>query len=337
MRVRRRRALGIAGGLGATLLAVVGVALIALVTPPRPVGALAPDRHHLHVYEHARWRPFDDGAPPPGSRVVLLVHGLDEPGDIWDDLTPVLADAGYTPIRFDYPNDQAVPRSGALLADALGALRDGRIEHLAIVAHSMGGLVTLDALTRDDAPTRPEVGRLITIGTPFAGSPWASLRWAGEVREQVQRLTEAGVEGVADLRRFLDDGEGEASLDLEPGSPFLTELLARPRPRGLEFTCIRGRLVAPGPGAPPDLRIIADTLGDGVVPIDSAVLTGVPDVVELRVNHRAMIRRLPFDPLSPSSQGGDPTPRAAPPPAIPVILERLRAGSEHTRPHPTTP
>ncbi len=314
--MRRRRRFGIAAGVAATLLCAVSVALIALATPPGAGGRSPGERHGLRVLVSGAW-----AAPASDMSVVespvLLVHGLDEPGDVWDDLAPALAEAGHTPIRFDYPNDQPVERSAAALVEALESLRGSGVGRLSIVAHSMGGLVSLDALTRAREPDAiPEVDRLVTLGTPFGGSPWSRLRWAGELREQAQRLAEHGVGGIEDIRRFLDDGRGEAAADLAPGSPLLTDLLARPRPEGVRITCVRGRLIALPAGAPPDLVSLSQGLGDGVVPVASAALPGVEDVVELGANHRAMVRRLPF-----SGGGGDG--RAATPPAIPVILDRL--------------
>ncbi len=297
--------------------------MIALVTPPGARGGRA--ALGLRVYEDGAWRAFEGVRLADDAGVVLLVHGLDEPGDVWDDLTPALADAGHTPVRFDYPNDQAVERSGAMLADALGMLRDSGVDRVSIVAHSMGGLVTLDALTREpgpDARKAPEVERLITLGTPFGGSPWAGMRWAGELREQIQRLGAEGLADLSDLRRFLDDGRGEAGADLAPGSPLLTDLLARPRPGGVAITCVRGRVFTPPAGSPTDLVAFAPTLGAGVVPIASAALPGVGDVVELNANPRAMVRRLPFaNPPRPPAGDDDADPGV--PPAIPVILERL--------------
>jgi len=309
---------------------VVAVALLALATPPGPPDVVSRHAVGLLIYERGAWREPGSVSLAGEPRVVLLVHGLDEPGDVWEDLTPALAGAGWRPVRFDYPNDQAVERSGALLAAALGELGDAGVARLSIVAHSMGGLVTLDALTRPDAaPGAPAVDRLVTLGTPWGGSPWTGLRWAGELREQIQRLSEGGADGVGELRRFLDDGRGEAAADLAPDSAFLGALLARPRPEGVAITCIRGRLVRPPPGAPADLFAMADTLGDGVVPIASAALPGVDDVVEVGANHRAMVRRLPFTGTGPAWEAG--VPAAAPPPAIPVILERLARGRPPTR------
>jgi hypothetical protein len=68
------------------------------------------------------WTIVTDGTKLP-SRIVLLVHGLDEPGDIWDDAAVALADAGHTVVRFDYPNDQRIAHSADLLAAALERLK----------------------------------------------------------------------------------------------------------------------------------------------------------------------------------------------------------------------
>ena len=50
------------------------------------------------------------------SLQVVLIHGLDEPGDIWDDLVPALHTAGFDVWEFRYPNDQGVDRSAEYLA-----------------------------------------------------------------------------------------------------------------------------------------------------------------------------------------------------------------------------
>ena len=40
------------------------------------------------------------------SQVVLLLHGLDEPGDVWSDVAAELDAAGHAVVRFNYRNDQ---------------------------------------------------------------------------------------------------------------------------------------------------------------------------------------------------------------------------------------
>ncbi|MFI4897654.1 MAG: esterase/lipase family protein [Phycisphaerales bacterium JB059] len=269
--------------------------------------------HGLRVLEGDAWaRP---GASLP-EHIVLLVHGLDEPGSIWDQLAPALRDAGYTPVRFDYPNDQAVADSAQRLDAALRRLDALGVGRVSIVAHSMGGLVSRDALTRPSLleradPPRAPVDRLITLGTPHAGSPWAGWRWAAELREQAERLMGEPLLEAEDLYRFSFDGEGEAGADLRPGSPFLTDLNARPNPENVAITCIVGTLITPPPGASAELNRLALTLGDGVVPVPSAQLEGCDDIVFLRANHRGMVRSLPFN-------SGN-----AAPPAIRVVLDRL--------------
>ena len=36
---------------------------------------------------------------------VVLAHGLDEPGNLWADLGPALAENGFNVLEFRYPND----------------------------------------------------------------------------------------------------------------------------------------------------------------------------------------------------------------------------------------
>ena len=277
--------------------------------------------HGLRLFTgDGAWRSLEPGERLP-PRAVLLVHGLDEPGSVWDQLAPALRDAGHTPIRFDYPNDQAIADSAGLLDAALRRLRTLGVDRVDVVAHSMGGLVTRDALTRpafleDNPGARARVERLIAIGTPHEGSPWAGMRWASELREQAERLLGERAIEAEDLYRFSFDGSGQAGRDLRPGSDFLTDLNARPAPEGVRVTCLVGRLLTPPPGAGAEVDALSRTLGDGVVPLDSAALDGCDDVVVLRANHRAMIRSLP---LSDPKQ---------PPPGIAVVLDRLSRDPE---------
>lgn len=261
-----------------------------------------------------RWTP----EAPPAARMVLLVHGLDEPGRIWDDTAAAAAQAGETVARLDYPNDQATARSADLLADAMKRLADAGVAELAIVAHSMGGLLARDVLTREMA-SLPRVTRLITVGTPFAGSAFAKMRWIAEAREQLARWADSpgfsppGSASPPELR-------GQAGRDLLPGSAYLRELGARSLPR-CPMTVIFGRWW-PGVTSPRSFgRGLIDAFGDGVVSVASARLSGVEDHVELAGNHRTMLRRLtPKDVLR--ARRGLP-PDSPLPPAIPVILERL--------------
>lgn len=281
--------------------------------------------------------------------MVLLIHGLDEPGTIWDDLVPVLMDHGATVIRFDYPNDQPLVDSGRELVEALKALRARGVERVSIVAHSMGGLVSRDALTAEygyggngaGTAELPAVDRLIMCGTPNHGAPLAALQAVAEAREQVVRRFQGTSPDGSGMLAFKGDGDGEAGRDLREGSEFLKALNARPNPRGVAMTTLCG-VVTPakaceflkseaseqwagflGSDSAAALTAqacaIVETLGDGVVPAASTRLEGVSDHVEFASDHRSMLKRwsllVKLDELR-----GEPTPPA---PAIPVILDRL--------------
>lgn len=105
-------------------------------------------------------------------RRVVLLPGLWMPGASMHWLSLQLRAAGFAPEVFTYRSvadgpDLAVPRLAELLQDAGGA---------DIVAHSLGGLIALQALC--EAPGLP-VARVVCLGSPLNGSAAAAgmLRW----------------------------------------------------------------------------------------------------------------------------------------------------------------
>ena len=105
------------------------------------------------------------------SRTVLLLHGLWMPGLAMHWLAGKLQAAGFQTEVFSYFSvadgpDRAVPR----LVETIGA------REVDIVAHSLGGLIALQALC--DAPGL-KVGRVVCLGSPLAGSGAAAgmLHW----------------------------------------------------------------------------------------------------------------------------------------------------------------
>jgi pimeloyl-ACP methyl ester carboxylesterase len=191
--------------------------------------------------------------PPPKSAPesvavvrprVLLIHGLDEPGIIWDDLAPAAAAAGFEVWELRYPNDQGIDRSADLLAEQWGALPDDR--PVILIGHSMGGLVARDFITRWRHPVGESpplegalVAGLIMVGTPNQGSPWARLRIWLELREHFEDAQRRRFSLFAGLR----DGLGEAKIDLRPGSAFLEALNARPWPASVPRAIIGAQLL----------------------------------------------------------------------------------------------
>jgi pimeloyl-ACP methyl ester carboxylesterase len=106
-----------------------------------------------------------------GRRVVLL-HGLWMPGASMQWFAAKLTSAGFAPEIFAYHGvaegpETAVSRLVALLAEG----------DTDIVAHSLGGLIALQALC--EAP-QLVVRRVVCLGSPLTGSGAATgmLRWA---------------------------------------------------------------------------------------------------------------------------------------------------------------
>ena len=272
---------------------------------------------------------------------VVLIHGLDDPGQVWQNLAPALVKAGFKVWLMHYPNDQPIVESARLFFKELKAFKQRGVDRISIVAHSMGGLVTRELLTRPEidytaATTTglvPEVVALIMVGTPNHGSQMARLRVFTEMRDQLVRLTK----GEASWLGSIIDGAGEAKIDLLPGSRFLTELNARPHPAGLDMLIIAG---VTSPWKESDIKrwvkdmrekvpkesqkwvdmlgenmiAMTDGLGDGLVTVESARLEGVSHRT-VDGNHLSMIRN-----VTNSSRRI--------PPAVPIIIDQLKQGAE---------
>ncbi|MFG0247854.1 MAG: esterase/lipase family protein [Phycisphaeraceae bacterium JB051] len=294
-----------------------------------------PDLASQAYAQNGLWslRPEGVLAPLPNAfqmdRVVILVHGLDEPGDIWDELIPALQQAGHTVLVFVYPNDQPIAQSADLFAEHLAKLPATGIQSMSLVAHSMGGLVSREVLTNEKYTGYPQAKRLVTVGTPHHGSGLAHFQFVGEIRDQIVRA----FSGDGLLFGAVFDGAGEAKIDLLPNSEFLTTLNARPNPKDLTITCIVGNASPVNMDEVRDFEAkcadllndgqndqkfsqtieqLTNGIGDGCVSMTSAHLEGVTDEVVVQANHRTLLRTIPV--ISTTRQ----------PPAIPIILDRLK-------------
>lgn len=269
---------------------------------------------------------------------VVLIHGLDEPGKVWNSLAPELLKNDFNVWLMRYPNDQPVTESAQLFFEELANLNKAGIAQISVVAHSMGGLISRELLTSPKlnysaALKRgelPSVTTLIMVGTPNHGSQLARLSAFTEMRDQFVRI----LRGEGSLLAPILDGGGEAKIDLLPGSRFLTELNARPLPAGVDMLVIAGILT---PWDKEDVQRwtgklnnrsnssekqrwvdslgqtmnkMSHGIGDGLVSLESARIEGVP-MLTVAGTHLSMIRN-----VSSSSQRT--------PPAVPLILDHLK-------------
>ncbi len=143
--------------------------------------------------QHGRVLPSEPAAhvadrDDPTDRLVLLVHGLAETTAAWgwwsedDEGRPVptyaerLCAEGWTPLEVTYNTGQPVARSGAELAElvaALVAVWPTPVQEVALVGHSMGGLVAGAACHHGlgtGAGWTELVTHVVSLGTPHAGS-----------------------------------------------------------------------------------------------------------------------------------------------------------------------
>ena len=142
--------------------------------------------------------PLDPGAlaaahPDACGRLVVFVHGLMETEFAWRAgagpegetyATRLHRDLGCTPVEVRYNSGRHISDNGLSLADLLAELAaawPAELESIALVGHSMGGLVArsacYQAAERGDAWVR-HVRHLISLGSPHMGAPLAQgVHW----------------------------------------------------------------------------------------------------------------------------------------------------------------
>lgn len=184
------------------------------------------------------------------TRQVILIHGLWLRGFTLGPLGRRLRAAGLEPHTVDYASvrhgpERAAERVARRLADA------GAPVHL--VGHSLGGLVALKALSLSGPG---QVGRVVCLGTPLAGSAAARglLRW---------RL---GGALLGRARPFLEHGVGSVAGHVAVG------MVAGTRALGL------GRFFGAGPGP-----------SDGTVAVAETRVPGLAGHVEVHTSHTGLL------------------------------------------------
>jgi pimeloyl-ACP methyl ester carboxylesterase len=170
------------------------------------------------------------------DRIIVLVHGLEGSQNSFSSFEKRCAKAGIATANFDYPNDGPIISSANALGEQLIQL-SGRHPNLklAIVAHSMGGLVATWAITKPDFPDGL-VTDVVTLGTPFKGTAIAEFQEEAELMSLWNSLTSIQFASL----NTVYDGQGEAAADLTPGSQFFKQFAKRTISNTTKFHVVAG-------------------------------------------------------------------------------------------------
>jgi hypothetical protein len=224
--------------------------------------------------------------PAATGRVLLLIHGLCMNDLQWRTAPQAqgagphgdaLAEAhGYTPVHLRYNTGLHVSENGLALASQLEALLAGwpvPLEHLAVVAHSMGGLVIRSAVlsaTQQGLRWPQALRHLVFLGTPHHGAPleragnWVDVLLGGTpYTAPFARIGQLRSAGITDLRYGHVVDADWRDRDRFRRAP--DRRVPVPLPEGVGCRTIAATL-AEGRGT------LADGLvGDGLVPLHSAL------------------------------------------------------------------
>ena len=171
------------------------------------------------------------------TRPVLLVHGFAGTKSSWSSVAHTLGARGLTVEAMSYPplGTSVQQLADRLVAEVERILCRTGADKVHLVGHSLGGVVIAQAIA--DRRLEGRVDTVITLGSPFGGSPWA------------------GVLPFVEIVRAL-----------RPGSPVLRRVAAAPMPAGVRWLSVTASLdiIVPGLRSVPSHAQVETIMFDGV-------------------------------------------------------------------------
>jgi pimeloyl-ACP methyl ester carboxylesterase len=199
----------------------------------------------------------------PTKVPVLFVYGIGGSPQDWRTILEKLDRKKYQLWFYQYPSGFHLDKSANALANSLLLLKQRYgFEHLDVVAHSMGGLVSRGAIQRAATLAKTNfVTHFISISTPWGG------------HELAQR-------GVKYMNYPVPSWQ-----DMVPGSRYQKEIFSKPLPAGTRYDLIFSYKSSGGFGLPNE--------NDGVVSVQSQLVPQVQDeaasVLGLYEDHKAIL------------------------------------------------
>lgn len=211
-------------------------------------------RHPMAITMAARKDGYDvtdlaAAYPNAGGDVVVFLHGLVEDDESWtrDAATSggtyadrLERDTGWTSVTMRYNSGLPIASNGELLSDWLNWLLAGwptPVRRIALVGHSMGGLVALAACrggSAGDLAWAPLVRHVVCLGTPHLGAPLErAVHWGSRgllafpESAPFAAILETRSRGIRDL------GRGDPDCVPLPGASYHCVSAGLPGPVGL--------------------------------------------------------------------------------------------------------
>ena len=224
--------------------------------------------------------PPHSGQAKPGNKLVILAHGLCLCDGQWtrkghNHGEALARDLGYTPVHLRYNSGLHISTNGREFADLVENLLEQwpvPLEDFAIIGHSMGGLVARSAYHYAFAAgyAWPErLRKIVFLGTPHHGAPlerggaWIdAFTGLSPYTAAFARLGRIRSAGITDLRHGNLVDDDWTGRDRFRPTPDVRRMV--PLPENVQCYAMAAATATKARG-------LATLLGDGLVPVDSAL------------------------------------------------------------------